>query len=111
MAACSDAPAGDVHLDSATGVRLEQVAAGFDAPLYLTAPVGDTRSLVVEQTGRVRIIKGSTVLPIPFLDIGNRISTGGERGLLSIAFHPKYTENGFLYIDYTDTNGDTRIER
>jgi glucose/arabinose dehydrogenase len=123
LLACTDAPASDtrsggasdslavVPQQSATGIRLEQVAGGFNAPLYLAAPSGDTRSFVVEQGGRVRIIKGSSVIPIPFLDISDRISSGGERGLLSIAFHPRYTENGYFYVDFTDPNGDTRIER
>jgi len=47
----------------------------------------------------------------PFLDIRNKVGYGGERGLLSVAFHPQYRANGFLFVNYTDKNGDTRIKR
>src|SRR3989304_3326149 len=67
---------------------------------------------VVEQPGRVRIVdQGRQLLGTPFLDITDLVSDGGERGLLSIAFHPRYTENGYFYAYYTDNAGDTRIER
>jgi glucose/arabinose dehydrogenase len=66
---------------------------------------------VVEQAGRVRIIRNGTVVSEPFLDITSRVSSGGERGLLSIAFHPQYATNGYVYASFTDLAGDTRIER
>jgi glucose/arabinose dehydrogenase len=59
----------------------------------------------------VRILKDGKLLPRPFLDLGTKTRAGGERGLLSIAFHPRYAENGYFYVDYTDARGDTRIER
>jgi glucose/arabinose dehydrogenase len=92
-------------------LRAVEVASGLSNPLYLTAPAGDDRLFVVEQAGRVRIIKDGGLLPQPFLDITARTSSGGERGLLSIAFHPQYATNGYLYASYTDLAGDTRIER
>jgi glucose/arabinose dehydrogenase len=92
-------------------LRAVEVASGLSNPLYLTAPAGDDRLFVVEQVGRVRIIKGGVLLPQPFLDITARVSSDGERGLLSIAFHPQYATNGYLYASYTDLAGDTRIER
>ena len=95
----------------AAGLRLVEVASGLDQPLYLTAPAGDTRLFVVEQTGRIRIVSGGALLPTPFIDLSAKISAGGERGLLSMAFHPDYAHNGFFYVDYTDTQGDTRVER
>lgn len=98
-------PPADVSL------RAVEVASGLSNPLYLTAPAGDDRLFVVEQAGRVRIIRGGVLLPQPFLDITARVSNGGERGLLSIAFHPRYATNGYLYASYTDLAGDTRIER
>jgi len=90
-----------------------RVASGFSEPLYLTSPAGDTaRLFVVEQnTARIRIIKNGTVLPTPFLDIGPKASSGGERGLLGLAFHPNYASNGFFYINYTDNDGNTVIAR
>ncbi len=93
------------------GLRLVEVAHGLDHPLYVTAPPGDPRLFVVEQTGRVRLLKGGRLREEPFLDLTDRVRSGGERGLLSIAFHPAYRTNGFVFVDYTDRNGDTRIER
>ncbi|HEX2092261.1 MAG TPA: PQQ-dependent sugar dehydrogenase, partial [Longimicrobiaceae bacterium] len=93
------------------GIRLQEVAAGLGNPLYLTAPRSDPRLFVVEQPGRIRVIENGSLLPTPFLDITDRVLSGGERGLLSVAFHPQYASNGFLYVNYTDRNGDTRIER
>jgi glucose/arabinose dehydrogenase len=64
---------------------------------------------VVEQPGRIRIVRDGTVLATPFLDIATRISFGGERGLLGLAFHPRYGENGRFFVNYTDPRGDTHI--
>src|SRR5262245_44274482 len=79
--------------------------------LYLTAPKSDARLFIVTQNGQVRIFQNNQLLPTPFLDVGAKITTGGERGLLSLAFHPQYAANGFFYVDYTDRNGDTVVER
>jgi hypothetical protein len=65
----------------------------------------------VEQVGRIKIIKSGQVLSQPFLDIVARVSSGGERGLLSVAFHPSYAANGFFYVNFTDLAGNTRVER
>ncbi len=92
-------------------LHLEEVAAGLNSPVYLTAPPGDARLFVVEQGGRVRIIENGQVLGGSFLDIGANITSGGERGLLSLAFHPDYGTNGYFYVNYTDLGGDTRVER
>jgi glucose/arabinose dehydrogenase len=96
---------------SEVSLRVVEVAGGLSSPLYLTAPAGDGRLFVVEQEGRIRIIKNGVPLRQPFLDITARVSSGGERGLLSIAFHPRYATNGYVYASYTDLAGDTRIER
>ncbi len=93
------------------GVRLETVASGLDNPVGLASPPGDPRLFVIEQSGRIRIIEGGRVLPAPFLDVSREISSGGERGLLGLAFHPGYARNGLFFVDYTDRNGDTRIVR
>ena len=66
---------------------------------------------IVEQAGRVRIVENGKLLSTPFIDIAGKVKSGGEQGLLSVAFHPDYAKNGFLYVNYTDKNGDTRIER
>ena len=112
-AACgrSDPGGDDPPPVQTTGVRLVEVASGFDSPVYVTSPPGDPRLFVVEQGGRIKIVSGGQVLSAPFLDIAAKVSSGGERGLLSVAFHPDYARNGYFYVDYTDTNGDTRVER
>lgn len=65
----------------------------------------------MEQPGRIRIVSGGQLLATPFLDLTDRVRSGGERGLLGLAFHPSYAQNGFFYVDYTDLAGDTRVER
>jgi glucose/arabinose dehydrogenase len=112
-AACGHSNPGDTQPPptSSAGVRLVEVASGLDQPLFVTAPPGDPRVFVVEQPGRVRIIQNGQLLATPFLDVSSIITSGGERGLLSIAFHPHYSANGFFYVDYTDRNGDTRVVR
>jgi glucose/arabinose dehydrogenase len=92
-------------------LRAVQVASGLTNPLFLIAPAGDNRLFVVEQVGRVRIMRNGALLPEPFLDIRSRVSTGGEQGLLSIAFHPQYASNGYVYVSFTDVDDDTKIER
>jgi glucose/arabinose dehydrogenase len=92
-------------------VAFTRVAGGFSSPTHVTsARDGSGRLFVVEQGGRVRIVKNGTVLPTPFLDVSNRVSCCGERGLLSIAFPPGRLSHDF-YADYTDVNGDTTISR
>ena len=93
------------------GIQLEVVASGLDRPVHLAAPAGDPRLFVVEQPGRIRVIRGGRLLERPFLDLTDRVRSGGERGLLSVAFHPRYAENGWLFVDYTDKSGESRIER
>lgn len=112
IAACSsEAPTDPVTTTPEFNLAVEEVAAGLSNPLYLTAPAGDSRLFVVEQAGRIRIIKSGQVLQSPFLDITSRVSSGGERGLLSVAFHPSYATNGFFFVNFTDLAGNTRVER
>jgi glucose/arabinose dehydrogenase len=90
---------------------VEPVVTGLSSPLYLTAPANDSRLFIVEQPGRIRIVKDGELLETPFLDIRNRLTSGGERGLLSVAFHPNYTANGSFYVNYTNRQGHTHVER
>jgi hypothetical protein len=90
-------------------VALQLVASGLIFPLYLTAPDGDTRLFIVEKGGTIRIVKDGSLLPSPFLDISGQVSTGGEQGLLGLAFHPLYATNGRFIVHYTDLAGDTRV--
>src|SRR3954470_3871820 len=88
------------------------VSAGLSNPVFLTQPLDDGRIFVVEQPGRIRIIKNGALQTTPFLDITSRVLSGGERGLLSVAFHPQYATNHYFYVYFTtQTNGDIRIER
>ena len=90
-------------------MRLQEIGS-FDSPLYVTAPPGDEqRVFVVEQGGTVRVVRDGKTLSKPFLDVSDEISSGGERGLLSIAFAPDYAQSGLFYVYYTDDNGDTRV--
>jgi glucose/arabinose dehydrogenase len=95
----------------AISLAVEEVAHGLDDPVYATAPAGDPRLFIVEQPGRIRIVENGRLVEKPFLDITSKVGSGGERGLLSVAFHPLYRSNGFLFVNYTDKKGDTRIER
>jgi glucose/arabinose dehydrogenase len=86
------------------------VARGLQDPLDLQVPAGDrARLFVVEQGGRIRIVRNGAVVSPPFLDISGRIRSGGEQGLLGLAFHPQYAQNGRFFVNYTDRNGDTHI--
>lgn len=111
LAACDGSPTADEGPPSSAGLRLEMVASGLQSPVHLAAPPGDDRLFVVEQAGRIRIIDGTGLRPQPFLDITERVGSGGERGLLSVAFRPDYAQSGEFFIDYTDRSGNTRIER
>ena len=109
---CSNAPATAPPPTSDTLKLVPVVTSGLSSPVYLTAPTGDTaRLFVVEQSGQIRIVQHGQLLPTAFLDIHSRLVSGGEQGLLSVAFHPNYGANGFFYVNYTDPNGDTRVER
>jgi glucose/arabinose dehydrogenase len=90
-------------------VALQEVAAGFDFPVYLTAPANDPRLFVVEKSGAIRIIRSGAVLPTPFLDLSGAVSTGGEQGLLGLAFPQDYASSGRFAVHYTDLAGDTRV--
>jgi len=80
------------------------------APTHVASAPGDrTRVFVVEQAGRIRVVLRGRLLAKPFLDIRALISAGGERGLLSVAFHPRYAQNRRFYVNYTDRNGHTRV--
>ena len=106
---CSDSDPARPSLPAALAVT--PVATGLSSPVFLTAPPGDARLFVVEQTGRIRVIENGTLLAAPFLDIASEISCCGERGLLGLAFHPQYATNGFFYVNFTGTDGHTRVVR
>jgi glucose/arabinose dehydrogenase len=93
-------------------VTVDVVAAvtRLDKPLDVThAGDGSGRLFVAEQAGRIRIVKDGMLVDRPFLDIRDRIASGGERGLLGVAFHPDYPADPRLVVDYTDRDGNTVV--
>jgi len=107
------APQPDVPVSLAElSIGLEPVARGFDQPLLVThAGDGSGRLFVVEQSGRVFALRDGIPADKPFLDVSGRISTGGERGLLGMAFAPDYATTGVFYVNYTNRAGDTIVAR
>jgi glucose/arabinose dehydrogenase len=98
-------------IDSGPSSRanLDPYATGFKNPTFVGFAPGEPRRLyVVEQAGRVRYLLGRRIGGT-FLDIRSRVASGGERGLLSVAFSPNYQTDHRFYVDYTDRNGDTRV--
>ena len=93
-------------------LSLQTIATGFDNPVDI-AHCGDERLFIVERDGAIRIIEGNgNVLSTPFLDIDSDVSSSpNERGLLGLAFHPDYLNNGYFYVNYTINNGNTRVSR
>jgi glucose/arabinose dehydrogenase len=104
---------GDGGLPPGLTLKLDPfISSGLTAPVFLTQPLNDGRIFVVEQAGRIRVIRSGVLQTTPFLDIRSRVLSGGERGLLSVAFHPNYATNHYFYVYFTtQTNGDIRIER
>jgi len=85
------------------------LVSGLSSPVYVTSAPGDATTLyVVEQPGTIKIVRNGAVAGT-FLDIRSRVKSGGEQGLLSVAFHPQYATNHRFYVDYTDRRGDTRV--
>ena len=95
---------------AAVSLALDPFADGLDSPLFLThAGDGSGRVYVVEQPGRVILLDAEGGGRETYLDIVERIDSGGERGLLGLAFHPEFPSNGRFFVNYTDLNGDTVV--
>ena len=96
---------------AAVHVAFSTVVSGLDHPLFVVAAGdGSGRLFVVEQTGRVRVVRGATVDATPFLDLSGRISSGGERGLLGFALEPGFgAAHPRLFVDYTNPDGNTIV--
>jgi glucose/arabinose dehydrogenase len=89
-----------------------EVASGLEAPVLVThAGDGSGRLFVVEKVGAIRILQDGAVLPDPFYDMRGQVSTGNEQGLLGLAFSPHYAQDGTFFINYTDLEGDTHVDR
>ncbi len=90
----------------APAIRLESVATGLSEPIGLfNAGDGSGRLFVIEQGGTIRILQNGAVGATPFLDIRDRVDAGGEKGLLGLAFHPRFEENGRFFVNYTSPTG------
>lgn len=73
---------------------------------------GSGRLFIIEKYGAIRILKDGQLLPEPFINIDDRVNDrGNEMGLLGLAFHPKFEQNGYFYVNYTGEGGHTRISR
>ena len=103
-------PRGGSFNPGGVGLSLEPFVSGLRDPLALThAGDGSGRIFVAEQEGAIRIIRDGALVDEPFLDISDRITAGGEQGLLGLAFHPDFPTDPRLFVNYTDTKGDTRV--
>ena len=88
---------------------LQEVTAGLNFPVTLASPPNDERLFIAEKGGAIRIIKGGSLLPTPFLDISSKVSTRREQGLLGLAFPPDFASSRRFFVYYTDLAGDSRI--
>jgi glucose/arabinose dehydrogenase len=95
------------ELPDPSGYSWQEVVSGLDMPEGLmNAGDGSGRLFIVEQGGLILIFKDGALLPTPFLDLTQKVDCCGERGLLGLVFHPKYSENGLFYVDYTEKTGN-----
>jgi glucose/arabinose dehydrogenase len=95
-------------------IRLATFATGLSNPVGIanSGLPGDGRLFIVQQGGQIRVVQADgSLLPVPFLDISDRVSSSYERGFLGLVFHPDYGENGYFYVNYTDTDGHTQVVR
>jgi uncharacterized protein (TIGR03437 family) len=97
---------------AAQEIRLNRLAGGLTLPSDLQhAGDGSGRLFVVQQNGRIQIWRDGALVQRPFLDIASRVLSGGERGLLGLAFPPGYATRRHFYVNYTDRQGDTVVAR
>ncbi|WBV52776.1 PQQ-dependent sugar dehydrogenase [Chryseobacterium gambrini] len=98
-------------LFNAQSITLEEFATGFTAPVEI-AHANDSRMFVVQQNGIIKILQSNgTVNSTNFLNISSKITYGGERGLLGLAFHPQYPTNGYFFVYYNDISGNITVAR
>ena len=107
------APCAGITPRPGVGATTVLVTQGLEHPVHIAAPHLDLhRIFVVEQPGRIRIVKEGALLSDPFLAIQDRVSSASqELGLLSVAFHPDFANNGRFFVDYTNADGNTVVAR
>lgn len=109
-AATTPSDTGTTFDPSALTLRVEVISGGLEDPVDVAVPGdGSGRVFVVEQAGRIRTIRDGALVETPFLDIRGRIASGGERGLLGLAFHPGFPDDPRFFVNYTDLDGDTVV--
>lgn len=109
LVSCGDWPAQVTPGFRVLGVQL--VASGLKSPVFVAAPAGDARLFIVERGGRIRVVQDGTLLPTPFLDLSDEVSTfGNERGMLGLAFHPDFAINRRFFVSYTGEDGGIHLE-
>ena len=111
---CSDDGSNQDSLPQSNSLRLQPISTSLSSPVFMTAPPNDsTRLFIVQQGGLIRVfdVVGGSLLTDPFLNVSSLLSTGGERGLLGMAFDPLYAANRQFYIFYTNTAGNIVIAR
>ena len=107
----TDTPPSATNFPDPGAYQWQEIASGLQRPVDLQAD-GSGRLFILEKVGRIRILQDGQLLAQPFLDISDRVgSSGNEQGLLGLAFHPEYAQNGRFFLNYTDKNGDTVIAR
>jgi glucose/arabinose dehydrogenase len=110
LAALAGRDAGSRASAGATGLALDQIGT-FEAPVYVDNAPGKRKLLfVVEQPGTIRMLRNGRKVAKPFLDITNRVQYGGEEGLLSVAFHPKFKKNRRFFVYYTNDEGNIEVD-
>jgi glucose/arabinose dehydrogenase len=94
----------------AASVRLARISANLNQPVFVTGSPGDgSRLFIVLKGGTIRVMKSGQLLATPFLNLSGKVSTGGEQGLLGMAFDPNYRTNGRFFVSYTNLAGDSRV--
>lgn len=112
-ATTTSAPAANPGGPVLRSIRIEPYIRGINQPVDIAySPDSTGRMFVLERPGKIRVIKNNQLAGSPFLDLTPLIgSSGQEQGLLGLAFHPKFRENGFFYVNYTDSKGNTVVAR
>src|SRR4051812_35195115 len=101
---------GDAQVHAQLRVRVH--ASGLSLPIAIVQdPLDRAVQFVVQQTGRIRVVRGGAVLPADFLDLSSAIVSGGEQGLLGLAFPPDAAASGRFFVNFTNTSGDTVVAR
>jgi len=107
----TDTPPAATAFPDPNAYTWQLLISGLERPVDLQAD-GSGRSFVIEKTGRIRIIENRQLLQTPFLNIEDRVNdNSNEMGLLGLAFHPNYAQNGYFFVNYTGSGGNTFISR